>query len=273
MRVASRRVHPQGRSTRSGSTCSRLVGRPPIHPVAATRRRGRCIWPASDLLLTCGSTGEASAHPRDCHRHDRARPPLRRRPSRHPTPTRRRASRSARPSAAIEDALLARPGVVGVDIGEKWSDGRPTGRQAIVVHVERKRADDDALRRRAHPGEIDGIPTDVVEHRVSPLAAASATRRGTPAGRIRPLAGGLSIGPADAVTVPVDGAGAAPLRQRHARRRWCASATPAARSASPTGTSPPATASRTSAAPGSSPRSPTAATPAATASARSCAAP
>ena len=41
---------------------------------------------------------------------------------------------------AWEDVLLARPGVVGVDIAEKVSDGAPTGRLAIVVHVEVKRS-------------------------------------------------------------------------------------------------------------------------------------
>ena len=34
---------------------------------------------------------------------------------------------------AAEDGLLARPGVVGVDVAEKLSAGRPTGRLAIVI--------------------------------------------------------------------------------------------------------------------------------------------
>ena len=39
----------------------------------------------------------------------------------------------------IEDELLSRPGVVGVDINEKVSDGKPTGELAIVVYVEKKK--------------------------------------------------------------------------------------------------------------------------------------
>ena len=33
----------------------------------------------------------------------------------------------------VEDEFLSRPGVIGVDIGEKITGGRPTGRAAIVV--------------------------------------------------------------------------------------------------------------------------------------------
>ncbi|MBO9556802.1 trypsin-like peptidase domain-containing protein, partial [Cellulomonas sp.] len=111
----------------------------------------------------------------------------------------------------IENALIARPGVVGVDIGEKWSDGRPTGRQAIVVHVERKLGDGEIAEQDRIPATIDGVPTDVVEHRVRLLSSSPAVgERDVVRGRVRPLAGGLSLGPADPVTVPVDG---------HAQRR------------------------------------------------------
>jgi hypothetical protein len=108
----------------------------------------------------------------------------------------------------IEDALLARPGVVGVDIGEKWSGGAPTGRQSIVVHVESK--GDHVPADQRIPQQIDGVPTDVVERRVRLLVASADVGTAAPAepagaGRYRPLAGGMSFGPAQPVTVPVDG--------------------------------------------------------------------
>ena len=84
---------------------------------------------------------------------------------------------------SVEDALLARPGVIGVDIGEKWSGGVPTGRQAIVVHVAAKRGDDELDDAERIPASFAGIPTDVVEHRVSaavgPAAGSRRDRRGT----------------------------------------------------------------------------------------------
>src|SRR6185312_7752430 len=39
----------------------------------------------------------------------------------------------------VEDALLQRPGVNGVDINEKVTNGRPTGELAIVVYVDEKK--------------------------------------------------------------------------------------------------------------------------------------
>ncbi|NKY40897.1 peptidase S32, partial [Cellulomonas septica] len=111
-----------------------------------------------------------------------------------------------------EDSLIARPGVVGVDIGEKWSDGRPTGRQAIVVHVTRKLDAADLDDDQRIPAAIDGVPTDVVEHRVVLHHEAPAVDDVTTLmrGRVRPLAGGISIGPVDPVTI--QGATSAELR-------------------------------------------------------------
>ncbi|MEZ0449014.1 peptidase S32, partial [Cellulomonas sp. ICMP 17802] len=120
-----------------------------------------------------------------------------------PTPASHTRDQIRTTKRTVEDALIARPGVVGVDIGEKRSGGSPTGRQAIVVHVERKRADDDLADSERIPSEIDGIPTDIVEHRVRLLAGAAAAPQ--PSKRVRPLAGGISLGPATPVTVPIDG--------------------------------------------------------------------
>ena len=119
-----------------------------------------------------------------------------------PTPASRTREEIRATKRTVEDSLIARPGVVGVDIGEKWSGGSPTGRQAIVVHVERKRTDSDLADSERIPSEIDGILTDVVEHRVRLLSGGAATPT---THRVRPLAGGISIGPATPVTVPVDG--------------------------------------------------------------------
>lgn len=65
----------------------------------------------------------------------------------------------------VEADLLARPGVTGVATGPKVVGGVATGTWSIRVYVERKHdvASDDAL-----PGEIDGVPVDVIERRFVP---------------------------------------------------------------------------------------------------------
>lgn len=67
---------------------------------------------------------------------------------------------------AVEDELLALPGVVGVDIAEKMSGGEPTGKLAIVVWVEEKLPLDELAEDDAVPAEVRGVPTDVQEMRV-----------------------------------------------------------------------------------------------------------
>src|SRR4051812_32862219 len=80
----------------------------------------------------------------------------------------------------VEDDLLARPGVVGVDINEKVSGGRPTGELSIVVYVEEKKPEDQLDPGQAIPAEIDGIPTDVKEERIELHAASVAVDEITP---------------------------------------------------------------------------------------------
>ncbi|SDD30388.1 chymotrypsin family serine protease [Auraticoccus monumenti] len=63
----------------------------------------------------------------------------------------------------VEDALILRPGVVGVDIAEKQTGGEPTGQLSIVVFVEQKLPAGDVPAEQLVPDEIDGIPTDVQE--------------------------------------------------------------------------------------------------------------
>lgn len=107
----------------------------------------------------------------------------------------------------VEDELLARPGVVGVDINEKVTDGKPTGELSIVVYVEakkpRKALGDDAI-----PAVIDGIPTDVQEEHIELQAAFLAVTDLGPqvdATKYATLHGGVSMGPCRSVhLVPPD---------------------------------------------------------------------
>ena len=59
--------------------------------------------------------------------------------------------------------LLACRGVVGVGIGYKRIKGEETGRISIIVSVERKIPLNELEDGDIIPGEIEGIPTDIVE--------------------------------------------------------------------------------------------------------------
>ena len=83
-------------------------------------------------------------------------------------------------------ALLKYPNVHAVDVGLEFSDGAPTGRLAIRVHVEDKQpeaalADGDIL-----PDELDGVPVDVLQTRPE----LQLVNRDS---HIDPLVGGLTI--------------------------------------------------------------------------------
>jgi hypothetical protein len=96
----------------------------------------------------------------------------------------------------IEHELLSRPGVNGVDIGFKETDGRPTDQLAIRVLVDKKKKVPPAQQ---IPAEVEGHPTDVIERkfelhqanrgRVEDVSLQSDT------GTYDPLKGGCSIGP------------------------------------------------------------------------------
>jgi hypothetical protein len=95
----------------------------------------------------------------------------------------------------IEDEFLTRPGVIGVDIGEKVTAGRPTGRAAIVVYVCAKGSDQP----RQIPAEVGGVPTDVVAesivlHRARVIR--SQDEQPVAVERHPVLRGGIGIGPA-----------------------------------------------------------------------------
>jgi hypothetical protein len=61
-----------------------------------------------------------------------------------------------RAKTAIEGELLKRPGVTGVDVGER------AGKPVIRVYVEEK---EKAAADGSFPREIDGVPVEFVERR------------------------------------------------------------------------------------------------------------
>jgi hypothetical protein len=71
-----------------------------------------------------------------------------------------------------------RANVVGFGLGVKWRDGQPTGEAAVTVLVRHKVPTEDLPERDWIPGELDGMPTDVLA--VGDLAAqrAQAPRAG-----------------------------------------------------------------------------------------------
>ncbi|WP_112275113.1 chymotrypsin family serine protease [Lentzea terrae] len=92
----------------------------------------------------------------------------------------------------VEEDFLARPGVIGVDIGEKYTAGRPTGKAAIVVYVCAK----GPLHPQQIPAEVGGVPTDVVAESIVLHRARLSQAEPVVAERHPVLRGGISIGPA-----------------------------------------------------------------------------
>ena len=60
----------------------------------------------------------------------------------------------------VEAQLLSLPGVTAIDIGTKYVGGKKTSVVAIRVFVQKKQ---DVPPEQTIPGEIQGVPTDVVE--------------------------------------------------------------------------------------------------------------
>ena len=65
--------------------------------------------------------------------------------------------------ANAADYILTLPNVVGVGIGNKFSEGLDTGIRCLTVLVERKMQRDDLREEDTVPVFMDGLPTDVVE--------------------------------------------------------------------------------------------------------------
>ena len=75
---------------------------------------------------------------------------------------------------SMEDKLLRRPGVTGVDVGYKYVGGERTEQIAIRVLVANKR---NVPAAQAVPETIDGIPTDVINARSSCTPTPAATHQ------------------------------------------------------------------------------------------------
>ena len=102
--------------------------------------------------------------------------------------------------ARVEDELLQRPGVTGVDVGYKYVGGKKTDEIAIRVHVEKKKK--TVPEKERIPEEIEGVKTDVLE-RTYELHPASMPvdqiELMVDTGTYSPVKGGISIGPCRAV--------------------------------------------------------------------------
>ncbi|MDT0215685.1 hypothetical protein Q9R29_17490 [Rothia sp. ARF10] len=99
---------------------------------------------------------------------------------------------------SVEDELIARPGVVAVDIAEKETDGRKTGELSIVVFVEKKQPKSKLGKGAVIPAEIDGVKTDVQELEIELQPAyrqVDDTELFVDTADYPTLAGGISIGP------------------------------------------------------------------------------
>ncbi len=101
----------------------------------------------------------------------------------------------------VEDELLGRPGVRGVDINVKTVNGEPTGQLSIVVYVEEKKPKARVAKEEMIPAEIDGIPTDVQEEKIElhQLTAMLRVETQVDASKYTTLKGGISMGPCRSV--------------------------------------------------------------------------
>lgn len=115
-----------------------------------------------------------------------------------PEPRRRAQIRPVKES--VEDHLLAQPGVVGVDIGEKITAGEPTGELGIVVYVREKKNERHLPPEEIVPSAVGDVKTDVQELVIELQPAMQ--RVGValpPAEQSTPLTGGISMGPSRSV--------------------------------------------------------------------------
>jgi hypothetical protein len=62
-----------------------------------------------------------------------------------------------------EQELMSKAGVAGCSIGYKQTGGKKTDKLSIVCYVKNKKKEADLNSKDIIPGEIEGIPTDVVE--------------------------------------------------------------------------------------------------------------
>ncbi len=102
-------------------------------------------------------------------------------------------------SAVVEDFLCAeriKPNVVGMGVGVKWTDGKPTGKPALVVMVTQKLAKNQLSEDDLIPQRLKGIQTDVLTAGY-PMAGggrAADVKSQALARSVRPVKGGWSVG-------------------------------------------------------------------------------
>ena len=92
----------------------------------------------------------------------------------------------AEAKARYEDRLLQFDNVVGVATSLKVTEGQPTSTWSLAVLVEKKLPLDQVAEESRVPGELDGVPTDVVEVGRPEALVFN--------GRVRPALPGFSIG-------------------------------------------------------------------------------
>lgn len=80
-----------------------------------------------------------------------------------PDPDLTRAAQTA--LANVIDDWYARRGVVSVEIARRWRGGVPTDEVGIRVTVEQLLAPAEVPEGELFPGELDGVPVDIVEGR------------------------------------------------------------------------------------------------------------
>ena len=92
---------------------------------------------------------------------------------------------------AYQNKLMKIPTVVGAGVGEKYVNGIPTGKPAILIFVEKKMTERGILRKYSAkeiiPQSLDSIPTDVIE--VGKIVKQASLRK-----KVRPLVPGYSVG-------------------------------------------------------------------------------
>lgn len=86
--------------------------------------------------------------------------------------------------------------VVGIASGVKWSDGKPTGKPAVLVLVSQKLEESDLDSDDIVPKEVDGVNTDVLAVGYPYAGGCEAAEAGvqTLAKKVRPAKGGYSVG-------------------------------------------------------------------------------
>lgn len=86
-----------------------------------------------------------------------------------------------------KDRLKKKKNVVGVGVGEKWTNGKSTGEPAILIFVGSKEPKSKLEKKDLIEKNIDGVKTDVVGKSGRIVAQLNSRRE-------RPIKGGISVG-------------------------------------------------------------------------------